>query len=78
MSMRYNDIDSETKTLVDNSNIWNLIYPVGSLYWTMTNISPEILFPVPSSVSWKWERVSGFVYAIADNEIGRASCRERV
>lgn len=60
--LRYTDIDGKNKTVIDDESIWNLMYPVGSIYWTMDKRSPKELFP--SSIDWEWVQLEGFIYSL--------------
>lgn len=60
--LKFRDKDNIEKTVVDDTNIWNLIYPVGSLYWTTNEGNPREIFSA-SGMDWKWEKLQGFVYA---------------
>lgn len=68
MPIKYRN-NGQVNTVLDNENIWDLIYPVGTLYWTMYNADDisEIL-KVPSKIKWEWEKVSGFVYALTNED----------
>ena len=72
MAINFKDTDLETKTVLDNTNIWEVIYPVGTIYWTSNAADINSLLKVPKKISdkWLWQRIRGmpFSYDTDDEE----------
>ena len=54
--------DSAIYPVVDMTDIYNKVYPVGSLYWSSKNTDPSTLF------GGTWERITDkFIWAMSDS-----------
>lgn len=71
MALTFEDWNNQKVTVIDYENIWNLIYPVGTFYWTSNSsddFSKILVAPKSLTLTWEWIRVSGYMYAYDPND----------
>jgi len=63
MSFYVKDGNNDTIKFIDNYNLWNIVWPIGSIYWTTVNYSSSDqlvtqMFNLPKSSNFKPKTVS--------------------